>query len=345
MSYWYHHNTKNISFLALYKLFKEHGLTVPHMLHLHNNDLQDVDPYDPNLTSVQKQKIILECTTNPWYYFREVARIETMGGGATPTEHFPINKGTFAILYTAFNNLNHVVRLPRQHHRELTYGQLLAYLFLFGENGSNVGVINPDTENNAAVFNRIGEILHNLPDYFNTTHKMVERARQIKNTRLNTGVMTIPIPTSIQKADWYGRELFMNVQYYHLADSVKFFEPLFSASIPAFYRANAMSARYNSNKIRSIMISSFITDDNSSLHVDHVINGALQWEDSYYMMDLDTLREILNKESVNNFVYIEYNFFELGKDQQWYDDQCRMLNHDQDKINKELLLKRSDSNV
>lgn len=46
--------------------------------------VQDIDPYDPNLSAEDMGKVIMECKANPWYYFREVSRVPIRGGGTVP---------------------------------------------------------------------------------------------------------------------------------------------------------------------------------------------------------------------------------------------------------------------
>ena len=71
-----HYNTKNTSFLKIAKILKDKGVqNYAFFLQLYDETLADVDPRDPNLTADQKNRIIIECTKNPWYFLREVCKI------------------------------------------------------------------------------------------------------------------------------------------------------------------------------------------------------------------------------------------------------------------------------
>ena len=64
-----HYNTKNVSFLKVAKILKDKGIkNYAFFLVLYDESLADVDPYDENLTDDQKNRIIIECTKNPWYF-------------------------------------------------------------------------------------------------------------------------------------------------------------------------------------------------------------------------------------------------------------------------------------
>ena len=59
--------TKNKSFLDMHHYLKSIGIkNNEFMLTLIDPDLDGVDPYDPNLNQLYKQKILRECITNYW---------------------------------------------------------------------------------------------------------------------------------------------------------------------------------------------------------------------------------------------------------------------------------------
>ena len=60
-------------------------------------------------------------------------------------------------------------------------------------------------------------------------------------------------------------------------------------------------------------------------------------------MDPDALRTFINKNSDNGFVYIEFSYKELGKDEYWFHEQCRAVNHVKLKIKREILLEWTKS--
>jgi len=339
------HETKNISFLNVWKQFRNDGLLRPPLFifTLYDKDLIDIDPYDPNLTTIQKSKIILECTRNPWYYFREVARIYDMGvcnPDGSPPAMFELNKGNLAIIHTALLGMDHIVRLPRQHYREITYKQLLTYHFLFGANGNKTALFGPSADDNTDVIDYIRNTIFYLPNYFHPNTKFADNIKYFKNMNINSGVYKVQIPKSNDRADKIARALDANIQYYHLADNNKYLEILLHSSLPNFRRNQTRNGEHGPSKPYGIMVSSFINDDNSSFFVDHLISGALKWDDKFYDMSDEELREVMDKNSPNNFVHIQYDYKELGKDDEWFREQSKMLNNDEVRINRELLLKR-----
>ena len=59
-------------------------------------DLAGVNPRDPSLNRLMKQKILRECITNFWYFIREVVRIPTQGGEVGGGVRYELNRGNLA---------------------------------------------------------------------------------------------------------------------------------------------------------------------------------------------------------------------------------------------------------
>lgn len=57
-------------------------------------------------------------------------------------------------------------------------------------------------------------------------------------------------------------------------------------------------------------------------------------------MPIDDVREYIEKNSANGIVYIEYSYKQLGKDEKWFKDVCRVLNNNPLKIKREIFLMR-----
>ena len=76
----YHMSTRNKSFLEMHYLLRAKGIVNnAFMLSLIDTDLAGVDPFDPNLSLLMKQKIHNECRRNFWYYVRECVRVVQIG--------------------------------------------------------------------------------------------------------------------------------------------------------------------------------------------------------------------------------------------------------------------------
>jgi hypothetical protein len=103
--------TTNESWLRMASLLKEMKVE-NHYFHLalHNPKLQGVDPFSPNLTPVELGRIHMEIRENPWYYFREIARVPN---GSNPLQ-FRLSRPILSIYWCIFNSISYYLEMPRQ---------------------------------------------------------------------------------------------------------------------------------------------------------------------------------------------------------------------------------------
>lgn len=81
-------------------------------LALFQPQLVGVDPHDESLSEEVKLMILTECYYNPWYYFREVARVPPTAGIRTlPLE---ANRGNMTLFWLFFNHIDTALIQPRQ---------------------------------------------------------------------------------------------------------------------------------------------------------------------------------------------------------------------------------------
>ena len=79
---YYDFGTKNTSFIQTAKELKTLGRkNWMFMLEVKHPELgvQDINPHDENLTPQQQGAIIIECSENIWFYFREGLRVPARG--------------------------------------------------------------------------------------------------------------------------------------------------------------------------------------------------------------------------------------------------------------------------
>ena len=103
-------NTKNKSFLDMHHYLKNIGIkNNAFMLALIDPDLANIDPFDPNLNQIYKQKILVECMHNYWYFLREIVRLPSTGGSM----RYELNRGNLAYNFCACLNYNIFFEEPR----------------------------------------------------------------------------------------------------------------------------------------------------------------------------------------------------------------------------------------
>jgi len=69
-----------------------------------------------------------------------------------------------------------------------------------------------------------------------------------------------------------------------------------------------------------------------------MINMACDFQEKFYDWKKPKLNKFIKNNSDNDFIFIEFSYKELGRDDEWYEKQCRNLNHDRLKIKREIEL-------
>lgn len=116
---------KNNSFVQTSNKLKKLGVkNHSFMLATFDRDLKDVDPLnvDPDDT-VTQILVNREIRQNPWYFFREIVRVQNLGKGTFDLP-FKLHLGNLAELYLMLNGYDAHISMPRQ-----CYGKTSAFCF------------------------------------------------------------------------------------------------------------------------------------------------------------------------------------------------------------------------
>jgi hypothetical protein len=128
---YYDFGTKNKSFLLTAKELKELGIKNWYfMLEVRRPDLkvQDIDPYNPNISAEDIGKILGECKQNPWFFFREVLRVPVRGAGTLPLY---LHRAGCAAIWCWLNSIDFELVQPRQTYKTTVITGIMAYALLF----------------------------------------------------------------------------------------------------------------------------------------------------------------------------------------------------------------------
>lgn len=173
--------TRNRSFYDLAVQYRDMGIK-NHLfiLALHDQSLKGVDPFDPDLDIETKGKIAIECKINPWYYFREIARVPgDSGEDAIPLQ---ANRGNIALWWCFFNHATTFLIQIRQTGKSLSVDELAIYLMEIRCRNTVINLLTKDEslrKNNIA---RLKAIDAELPAYLR---------QRTKDDANNTEIITV----------------------------------------------------------------------------------------------------------------------------------------------------------
>ena len=81
-------------------------------------------------------------------------------------------------------------------------------------------------------------------------------------------------------------------------------------------------------------------DTNAGEQAMFILDRTYRWTEKFYDMDIDTVKEIIDRNSETNIVYIEYDYKQLGKDEAWFRKVAKTVNNRPVAVRREILLQR-----
>ena len=172
------YDTKNESYLKLAGTYYAMGVkNYAFMLALHDQSLKDVDPFSPFLTELEMVKIAIECKINPWYYFREIAKVPARSG----SDAVPLlaNRGNIALYWCFFNHaMTYLVQI-RQTGKSISTDVLDSYLLNIRCRGTTINLLTKDDALRSENIQRLKDIIDEMPFYLKQRSK-----KDLDNTEL-----------------------------------------------------------------------------------------------------------------------------------------------------------------
>ena len=166
-----HENSKNTSFLRQAEAYQRMGIdNCEFSLALLNPDLQYIDPFHRGLPADIKEAIAYENFHNPWYYHREIARIEPKGGGGTLSPLLA-NRSIIYLIWTTLNGLNIFLIQHRQSGKSVGSDFQSNYITHVSGRKNTIAILTKDDSLRAEQIERIKGLRDVLPDYLNPYDK------------------------------------------------------------------------------------------------------------------------------------------------------------------------------
>lgn len=347
---YYQMSTTNKSFLNVHYILKEMGIeNNKFMMSLLDPDLAGIDPFDPRLNKLYRQKIVRECLHNYWYFIREVVRVPSAGGVGNGTR-YELTRGNLALNYCMAINLNIFFELPRQQGKTMSALCRYLYLFNFGTTNSEIAFLNKRLEDSKLNLARLKELRAALPSYLQMSEVITDDNKRVKAT--NT-VMALQHPINGNKiralssassranAASLLRGRTVPLIYF---DEFAFFahnEVVYLNGVPAFKTA-ADYAKINGAPYGMLITTTpgFLTTDEGKAAFDFK-EGATKFSELWYDMSYQQLMELINANRSSTFVYIRFTYQELGRSEEWFMNQCREMKLQWPDIRREILLEWS----
>lgn len=348
--------TTNKSFLALYNNFHKLGITNnKFFLALYDRDLQGLNVYNPLLPKDLQLKIFLECLINPWYFLREVCRIPVDGKPIEPGggSEFIADRNNIASWFCTLNGIDHYDSKSRQLGKTQNAVAILNYAFHFGSMSSTFLFFSKDFPLAKQNLYRLKCQRDMLPKWMQmkiaykedgSIDKGQDNITTVRNPVNGNMIKVMPKATSQEAAIKLGRgdtaAWYWNDEY----DFTPFNNEIMDAASFAYSTARDNSKLNKSLYGRILTSTPGYLNTQAGKDADKRIQRMLRWDDHFYNKPITAIRALLDSNKCNGYMYIEHSWKQLGKSMEWYMNQCKLVDYDNDKILREIELQRIQGN-
>lgn len=347
---YYQLNTKNQSFIDTHIFLKDIGIkNNKFFLILLDPDLAGIDPADPRLNTMMKQKVLHECIRNYWYFLREVVRIPEQGGSANSGKRYKLHRGNLALNFCLIFNWNIFAEFPRQHGKTIAVVIRILWEFLFGTTNSEMMFINKKHDDAKLNLQRLKEIREVLPSYL----QMTEVYSKDKKLKAKNSVETLDHPMNNNKiktlasarnkvaANSLGRGCTQPRQWYDEYGFIPYNNIVYLSATPAFKTAS-LNAKNNGAPYGIILTTTpgdLTTDEGMDAFLTK--EAATPFNENWYDMSINELNELKSKNTDSSFVYIRFTYQQLGSSEEWFRQIVIEMKKDWSAIRREVLLEWS----
>ena len=317
-------STNNLSFKKMALVLNQMGVhNNLFMLSLFDRDLKGRDPHNLNDDSLElRERIAIECKRNGWYFLRECIRVTASGSGGVP---YGLNRSNMAQAWCFFNSIDSFQVMPRQLGKSVGSMSLAClYLYIMGLNviwGMFCKGIKLQNDN----VERLKKLRDALPKYLlHQTAKDTNNKEGIAYDALGTKMTTFVAQSDKQAAGDQARGQTHAVQNW---DEIAFYDNIglsFPVATAALNTGGEQARASGLPSAKILTTTAGDLDDKRGKWCYNLICDSLRFKEKFYdMPDHETLMTFLRSNSKNLTMYLEYNYKQLGKSDEWFERVTR----------------------
>jgi hypothetical protein len=340
-----HINTSNKSFLKAYYLLKEKGIeNCTFFLKLADPALEFVDPHDEeSLSDEIKQRVIIECTVNPWYFIRECVRIPSSG-----LIRYELNLGNLAFTWAALLNLSAYVVLPRQCGKTFAAAVVILWITYFGGRNTESVLYAQADKNLDNNISRVRSLRESLPSYLNFHDPKKDRdgAKVVQFNALGNKILRQAPKKNESAADSVGRGFSTPVAWYDEFAVIPHIKTQYLASVLAQATVAKTAQAHNLPNCVMITTTAAFLNNEEGKFAYQFYNDCFEFDESLYNLPREEILKLMGNNAKKMFLRIEYPYWELGKGDEYFAEQAAIVGwENQDAIDREILCKWKEVDV
>lgn len=311
-------STKNYSFLRMVGVLERMGIKNRYFfLHLTQPDLKGYDPH--NLTDPSQElrmRIAYEIKVNPWYYLREVVRVPAAGGDPI---RYILNRANLAMCWVFFTSTHLFLVMPRQMGKTTGTACLYSWLIYFAYKNTTLGLFAKDSDLVHENVAQIKTIRRGLPQWLlNLTPQDTDNKEGLSYDKMNNVYKTFIAKPEIVAAKRQGRGERLATEHYDEFAFYKNNHLSYPAATSASDKAQIQVQEIGLPACNIITTTAGRLSEPSGAYAYGIKQNCVRFTEKFYdAEDKEAFKKIVDANSCNHMVYLEYSYKQLGYDDAW----------------------------
>lgn len=322
---YYDFGSKNSSFLLTAKELKELGIKKWYQcleVKYPNLGVQDIDPYDPNISPEMIGRLAVECKQNPWFFFREVTRVPVRGSGVIPLE---LHRGGHAAIWCFIHSIDFELVQPRQTFKTTVITVIMEYAVLFEYRNCDIPYMHKTEKRCTDNVGLLRDYIMALPKYLNpwASYKNPPGLQSLKYEGHNVSIAVVSAAKSENVATDKTRGFSLFTWFVDECEFIPFMKAVIDGANPTIVQARATAKKTG---LRACMIYASTPGDletREGKEFQQIIDMTPHFKETMYDW---TGEDIEREKSIDDsnpdhmpltMVYIEFNHTQLRKDGAW----------------------------
>jgi hypothetical protein len=320
---YYDFGTKNSSFLLTASELKALGIKNYYfMLEVKypQTGVQDLDPYDPNLSPEDIGKVIMECKQNPWYFFREVSRVVARGIGEIPLY---LHRAGCAAIWSFINSIDFILVQPRQTYKTTVVTAIMSYMFLFEYQNVDIPYMHTTESRCTDNVELLRDYIMALPKYMNPWANMKHPpgAQSLRYEGHNTSIAVVSAAKSKTTATDKMKGYSLFAWFVDEFEIIPFMAQVLDGSNPTIVQARQTAKAHG---IRTCMMNASTPGDletEDGQAAQKIIDNLPRFIETFYDMTEEERNNLYTRTDLTGepepvpitMTYIEFDYVQLRK--------------------------------
>lgn len=329
---YYDFDTKNQSFLETARELKTVGIkNYFFMLEVKHPELnvQDIDPYDEHISAEDAGRIVLECKDNPWFFFREVARVPVAGAGNVK----PILlRPSCAAIWCFMNSIDFMLCQPRQTFKSTWCTIILEYGFLLEYQNAKIPMLHLKLEKVLKFASQLRDYICALPPYMNPwSHmKKLPGPKSLVYEKHHSSIIPLASADSEVKAGDILRGDTIYMAYMDEYEYLKHFMSIMEGGTPAIISGRGIGRQYGIRTCVMMLSTPGNLETDEGRQAKRMIDMTPVFNEQMYDLTDKELEDFFSgmthvdsngdPQPVTS-LYIEYNYKQCRKSEAWLKEQ------------------------